>query len=116
MEYIQRLTENSRPREQGKEDKRDFASRRLKKDIDAYVKVGTSPRYNYHFKAVVRTLAGFRGRLYATVEDVKDAYYLVATHRIMLNHVARGRNITQREIASEILRETPIPPSGSLGN
>ncbi|OGN08632.1 MAG: hypothetical protein A3J46_02940 [Candidatus Yanofskybacteria bacterium RIFCSPHIGHO2_02_FULL_41_11] len=109
MEYIQRLTENSRPREKGKEDKRNFASRRLKKDIDAYVKVGTSPRYSYHFKAVVRTLTGFRGRLYATIDDVKDAYYMVATHRIMLNHVARGRNITQREIASEILGETPIP-------
>ncbi len=113
MEYIQRLTENSRPHEKGKEEKRSFASRRLRNDIDAYIKAGASPRYNYHFKAIVRTLAAFRGRLYVTIDDVKEAYYLVATHRILLNHVARGRSITQHEIASEILQETPVPPSGS---
>ena len=113
MEYIQRLTENSRPREKGKEEKRDYASRGLREDVDMFVKAGTSPRYNYHYKAVVRTLAAFRNRLYVTIDDVKDAYYLVATHRILLNHVARGRNITQHEIAAKILQETPVPPSGS---
>lgn len=113
MEYIQRLTENSRPRGKNKYDIRNFASQGLRNDIDAYVKAGTSPRYNYHFKAIVRTLAAFRNRLYVTIDDVKDAYYMVATHRILLNHVARGRNITQHEIASEILRETPVPPSDS---
>lgn len=113
MEYIQRLTENSRPCEKDKEEKRIFASQKLRKDIDTYIKAGVSPRYNYHFKAIVRTLAAFRGRLYVTIDDVKEAYYMVATHRILLNHVARGRNITQREIAREILEETPVPPSGS---
>ncbi|MDP3697898.1 MAG: MoxR family ATPase [Candidatus Taylorbacteria bacterium] len=113
MEYIQCLTENSRPREKNKEERREFAPRNLRNDVDKYVKAGTSPRYNYHYKAIVRSLAAFRGRLYVTLDDVKDAYYLVATHRILLNHVARGRNITQQEMASEILRLTPIPPSGS---
>ncbi|MBI4158459.1 MAG: MoxR family ATPase [Candidatus Yanofskybacteria bacterium] len=112
MEYIQRLTENSRPREKGKKEKRDFSSRNLRKDIDAYVTAGTSPRYNYQYKSVVRTLAAFRNRLYVTMDDIKDAYYMVATHRIVLNHIARGRNITKHDIASEILLDTPVPPSG----
>lgn len=112
-EYIQRLTENSRPTEKNKKDKRQFAPRKLKQDIDMYVKVGTSPRYKYHFTATVRTLAAFYERLYVTIDDVREAYYLVATHRILLNHIARGRNITQREIAGLILEKTPTPSSGA---
>lgn len=108
-EYIQRLTENSRPRERDKPERRGFAPKRLRDDVDMYVKVGTSPRFKYHFNAVVRTLAGFRGRLYATLDDVKDAYYLVATHRIVLGRMAKGRRITKIEIAEQILRLTPLP-------
>lgn len=111
-EYIQRLTENSRAREKGKSEQRNFAPQELRDDIDAYVKVGTSPRYNYHFKAVVRTLAGFRGRLYATLDDVKDAYYLVGAHRLVLDRKAKGRRITKMEIAEQILRLTPLPDYG----
>ncbi|OGN06664.1 MAG: hypothetical protein A2750_02325 [Candidatus Yanofskybacteria bacterium RIFCSPHIGHO2_01_FULL_45_42] len=111
-EYIQRLTENSRAREKGKPERRMFAPKRLMDDIDTYVKVGTSPRYNYHYKAVVRTLAGFRGRLYATMDDVKDAYYLVAAHRLVLDRKAKGRRITKMEIAEQILRLTPLPEYG----
>lgn len=109
IDYIQRLTENSRAREKDKPEHRSHASQKLRDDIDAYVKVGTSPRYNYHFKAVVRTLAGFRGRLYATLDDVKDAYYLVGAHRLVLDRKAKGRRITKMEIAEQILRLTPLP-------
>lgn len=109
VEYIQRLTENSRPREKGKTEKRVSAPKRLRDDIDMYVKVGTSPRFKYHYNAIVRTLAGFRGRLYATLDDVKDAYYLVGAHRILLDRKAKGRRITKMEIAEQILRLTPLP-------
>lgn len=112
-EYIQRLTENSRPREKNKIEQRIFAPKRLRNDIDMYVEGGTSPRFNYHFKAVVRTLAGFRGRLYATLDDVRDAYLLVAAHRIVLDRKAKGRRITKTEIAEDILRLTPLPDYGS---
>lgn len=108
-EYIQRLTENSRPRGKNKPERRGSAPKRLRDDIDMYVKVGTSPRFKYHFNAVVRTLAGFRGRLYATLDDVRDAYFLVATHRIVLEPKAKGRRITKMEIAEKILRLTPLP-------
>lgn len=112
-EYIQRLTENSRAHEKGEPERRNFAPKRLRDDIDMYVKVGTSPRYNYHFKAIVRTLAGFRGRLYATLDDVKDAYFLVAAHRLVLDRKAKGRRITKMGIAEEILQLTPLPDYGS---
>jgi len=112
-EYIQRLTENSRAREKDKQEHRSHAPQKLRDDIDAFVKVGTSPRYNYHFKAVVRTLAGFRGRLYATLDDVKDAYYLVGAHRLVLDRKAKGRRITKMEIAEQILRLTPLPDYNS---
>ena len=113
VEYIERLTENSRHRERDKPELRDHASKSLKRFVDQYTRAGASPRYNFHFKAVVRTLAAFRERLYVTVDDVRDVFHLVATHRMLLNRLAVGRNIKQKDLVNEILKHTPIPPAGS---
>lgn len=108
-ESMQRFIENSRPRIKGKEERRISSPPNLRKLIDDYVKAGLSPRANFHWEAVARTLAFFRGRSFITVDDVKDAARDVMTHRIMLKPLARGRNIKQRDIVEEILTLTPIP-------
>lgn len=113
MEYIERLMENSRQRKAGKPERRISAPTSLRKFIDEYVTAGLSPRSNYHLKAIVRTFAGFRGRMYVTVDDVKDVFHMVADHRMILNIKAQGRNIKKTEVISRVLGETPIPSVGS---
>lgn len=108
-EAMQRFVENSRPRLKNKEEKRLYSTPELRGLVDNYVKAGLSPRANFHWEAVARSLAFFRNRNYITVDDVKDAARDVMTHRIMLKPLARGRNIKQRDIVDEILRLTPLP-------
>lgn len=108
-EMMQRYVENSRPKIKGKEERRKYASPQLMADVDSYVKAGLSPRANFHWEAVARSLAFFRGRSYITVDDIKDVAREVMTHRIMLKPLARGRNIKQRDIVDEILRLTLLP-------
>lgn len=108
-EMLQRIMENSRPRIKGKEERRISASPELQRDIDNYVKAGLSPRANFHFEAVARTLAFFRGQNFITVDDIKDVARSVMTHRIMLKPLAKGRGIKQHDVVEEILRLTPLP-------
>lgn len=108
-ELLQRLVENSRPREKNKEERRVSAPEKLRKFIDNYVKAGLSPRANFHFEAVARTLAFFRQGNYISVDDIKDVARLVMAHRIMLKPLARGRGIKQQDVVEEILRLTPVP-------
>ena len=108
-ELLQRLVENSRPREKNKEERRIHSPEKLQKFIDNYVKAGLSPRANFHFEAVARTLAFFRQRNYISVDDIKDVARLVMAHRIMLKPLAKGRGIKQHDVVEEILRLTPLP-------
>jgi len=108
-ELLQRYTENSRPRERGKEEKRMFAPAKLRKFVDEYVRAGLSPRSNLHFEAAARTLAFFRQGGYISVDDIRDVARIVMAHRILLKPLARGRNIKQRDVVEEILRLTPLP-------
>ncbi len=109
-ELVQRLMENSRPRDrQDKEDRRICAPAELKKFVDNYVKAGLSVRANFHFEAAARTLAFFRDQDHISVDDIKDMARLVMPHRIMLKPLARGRNIKQHDVVEEILRLTPMP-------
>lgn len=107
-EAMQRFTENSRPREKGKDERRLYAPEELKKFIDNYVKAGLSTRALLHFEAAARMLAFFRKRDFITVDDVKDVARIVMTHRIMLKPLAKGRGIKQRDVVEEILRLTDL--------
>lgn len=108
-ELMQRLMENSRPKDKREEERRLYTLPGLKEFVDNYVKAGLSARANFHFEAAARTLAFFRGRNYISVDDIKDVARVVMPHRIMLKPLARGRNIKQHDVVDEILRLTPMP-------
>lgn len=109
-ELLQRIFENSKPKDKDEEEeRRPSAPPKLKKFIDQYVKAGLSSRANFHFEAVVRTAAFFRGRNYISIDDIRDMARLVMTHRIILKPLAKGRGLKQRDVVEEILRLTPNP-------
>lgn len=108
-ELMQRFMENSRPKDKHEEERRLYTLPGLKEFVDNFVKAGLSARANFHFEAVARTLAFFRGQNYISVDDIKDVARIVMSHRIMLKPLARGRNIKQRDVVEEILRLTPVP-------
>jgi MoxR-like ATPase len=109
-EYIMRLIENSRPRED-KGHKREFADSFLRNYVDMYVRAGNSPRRNFHVEAMARTLAFFRGRDRVTVDDIKEVALLTMSHTILLDPLARGDNVSTDDIVQNILLHTKVPPS-----
>lgn len=105
-EYIMRLIENSRPRLSRT---RKFASPAFLRLVDEYVRLGLSPRSNFHFQAGARTLAFLRGRDYVALDDVKAAAYLVMPHRLILEPKARARRLSNQIMIKLILENTELP-------
>lgn len=106
--YMGRLIHNSRP----SPNRMRYARRSFLKEIDLYVKAGLSPRSNFAFQAVARTIAFLRGRDYVAVDDVKAAAKLVMPHRLLLQPKARGRR-KPYEVVEGILSNTEVPSCNS---
>ena len=104
-QYMGRIIHNSRPRPK----RRRYAKKSLLDRIDAYVKAGLSPRANFHFQAVSRTIAFMNGKDFVSVDDIKEAARLVMPHRILLEPKARGK-VKQHDLVEEILENTETPP------
>ncbi len=108
--YMQSIVENTRPFDAGEpiNPDRPYASKKLKKDIDQFVKVrgGVSYRADIYWEAALRTLAFFRGKKQITIDEVRELAVPALAHRLQLNMYAKAAGITQEEIVREVLKET----------
>ena len=105
-QYITRLLRNTRPHR--------AKNRELRNFLRNFVKVGASPRVNYHLEAVVRTVAFFAGESLATSDHVKEVAKMVIAHRLVL---VEGKEYELSEFGNpkeyvfeEILRLSEVPP------
>lgn len=105
--YIMNLIGSSRPTTHY--DERRFCSEELEEYIDEYVKIGISPRVNFHFSSGARTAAFMAGRDHVTPDDVKRVAHLVMDHRIIRSNSAVGHGKEVEEIVQKILDETKVP-------
>lgn len=75
------------------------------------LKAGASPRASRTLFQGVKTAAAMDGRDYAIPEDVQKLAFPVLSHRIVLTGEARYSRQTPEQIITQILEDTPIPPS-----
>ncbi len=73
---------------------------------------GASPRASIALVRMAKASAWLSGRDYVTPEDVREQFWYVVGHRIMVN-VAAGTGHTEKErIIHEILRDIKVPSMG----
>lgn len=115
-EYIQRLMENSRPHGvyqdsangQAYASSRQYADQELNKFIDEYIKMGLSPRRNFHLEAAARTYAFYHGRNVVTVDDVKAVAPVTLPHPFLLHPWAKTSGVTIYEVVRRLVEWTQI--------
>lgn len=106
-EYMMRIIENSRPHHP----ERKSATLKLREEVDKYIeeKGGFSPRTNYHFEALARTMAFMNGRGYISVDDVRKVAKLMA-HKLRLSYQAIADGVNAEAMVKKILDGTEVPP------
>ena len=73
------------------------------------VELGISPRGAIAVSHMAKASALMNGRDYVTVEDVRDVFCDVCSHRILLTQKARAERLTTRQILEEILNAVTVP-------
>lgn len=76
-----------------------------------WLKQGGSPRASRSLYQGSRAWAAMHGRDYVIPEDVKDIWFAVMCHRVVLSGDARYQKKTAEMILAEILESTPVPPA-----
>lgn len=76
------------------------------------LELGTSPRGTIALTQMAKACAYVRGRDYVTPQDVQAVYKEVVCHRMVLNTKARIEQITEEQVAEEILRTVQAPKIG----
>lgn len=76
------------------------------------LELGTSPRGTIALTQMAKACAYVRGRDYATPQDVQAVYKEVVCHRMVLNTKARIEQITEEQVAEEILCTVQAPKIG----
>lgn len=104
-EYATRLIRNSRP---------DITVPSLRSFIKKYIKIGVSPRANYHLKSLARVIAFFNRSKQVLPDHVKIAAPLVLAHRLILNEeilaTDESKEFIQERVIREIIEHTEVPP------
>ena len=75
--------------------------------------LGASPRGSLGLFRTSQALAALRGRDYVIPDDIKWLAEYVLAHRLIVNPAARIKNVTAREVVSEILESVPVPGARS---
>lgn len=76
------------------------------------LELGTSPRGTIALTHMAKACAYVKGRDYVTPQDVQAVYKEVVCHRMVLNTKARIEQITEEQVAEEILRTVQAPKIG----
>lgn len=100
QQYKVRLIRNTRPhRAQG----------RTARTVHEYIKVGISPRVQFHLEAVARTFAFFNGDRVITPDHIKAVAPYVLAHRLVLKE-GMEFSVSKEEVLAQILRDMEVPP------
>jgi MoxR-like ATPase len=100
QQYKVRLIRNTRPhRVQG----------RAARTVKEYIKVGISPRVNFHLEAVARTFAFFMGDTIITPDHIKAVAPYVMAHRLVLRE-GMEFSISKEDVLAQVIRDMEVPP------
>jgi MoxR-like ATPase len=100
QQYKVRLIRNTRPhRVQG----------RAARTVKEYIRVGISPRVNFHLEAVARTFAFFNGDTRITPDHIKAVAPHVLAHRLVLRE-GMEFSVSKEEVLAQIIRDMEVPP------
>ena len=70
---------------------------------------GASPRTTLAVVALSKAVARLHDRDYVVPEDIRECFPYTVTHRLLVAHTARARNIQAADIVQEILKKNPAP-------
>ncbi len=73
------------------------------------IDLGLSPRGTMYVLQMAKAVAFLRQRPFVVPEDVKDIFYAVCAHRIILSTKARVAHMDEEQILSDILRHVSAP-------
>lgn len=73
------------------------------------IELGISPRGSIALAAMTRANAFMHGRNYAIPNDVKEIFYDVCAHRILINQKGKIARKTERNLLEEILAFVAVP-------
>ena len=100
QQYMVRLIRNTRPhRVQG----------RAARTVKEYIKVGISPRVNFHLEAVARTFAFFHGDLQITPDHIKAVAEPVLAHRLILRE-GMEFSVNKEDLLRTVVQQMEVPP------
>lgn len=100
QQYMVRLIRNTRPhRVQG----------RAARTVKEYIRVGISPRVNFHLEAVARTFAFFAGDTIITPDHIKAVAPYVMAHRLVLRE-GMEFSVSKEEVLAQVIRNMEVPP------
>ncbi len=77
-----------------------------------YLERGASPRATIAMVKMAKAAAWLEGRKYVTPNDVENQFSYVASHRMILNGLARIEHVGKAQIFEKILESIPKPPMG----
>jgi len=97
VEYAVRLVRNTRPVEPS-----------APKVVKEFVRYGAGPRASQFLVWASRSLAYIRDKAVPTTEDVRDLFYDVLKHRVILHFRAEAEGITVRQVLDDVLKATPV--------
>jgi len=73
------------------------------------VYLGSSPRGSLALTRAAQGLALMRGRDFVLPDDIKELAESVLAHRIIISPAASLREVTAREVLSEVMAQVPVP-------
>lgn len=75
------------------------------------IDLGLSPRGTMNVLQMAKAVSFLRQRSYVIPEDVKDIFFAVCAHRIILGTKARVAHMDANQVLEEVLRQVPAPKS-----
>jgi len=97
VSYAVRLVRNTRPQEE-----------KAPKIVKEFVKYGAGPRASQFLVWAARSLAYLRDKAVPTSDEVKELFWDVLKHRIILHFRAEAEGIGVEDVLREVLKATPI--------
>lgn len=75
------------------------------------IELGLSPRGTMNVLQMAKAVSFLRQRSYVIPEDVKDIFFAVCAHRIILGTKARVAHVDANQVLEDILQQAPAPKS-----
>jgi MoxR-like ATPase len=76
---------------------------------DERVLVGSSPRGGIALMSLAKASAVFRGREFATADDVKEVAQAALSHRLLMRPEANARGQRSQDVVADALQRVPTP-------